>query len=139
MSRWNERPNYGCNNRNNWRLSASWRERPHVTLTTEADATNLVSARQQLAEELGQKVAYDALLVALVARALREQPGINARLTERGIEEIAEAAVVPVKHDIKGVEPDMYVALKPGYEASDELVQKIITALVTEIGRSAGS
>jgi pyruvate dehydrogenase E2 component (dihydrolipoamide acetyltransferase) len=72
------------------RLSASWRERPHVTLTTEADATNLVSARQQLTEELGQKVAYDALLVALVTRALREQPHMNARLTERGIERLAQ-------------------------------------------------
>ena len=72
------------------RLSASWRERPHVTLTTEADATNLVSARQQLTAELGQKVAYDALLVALVARALREQPQVNARLTEGGIEQLPQ-------------------------------------------------
>jgi pyruvate dehydrogenase E2 component (dihydrolipoamide acetyltransferase) len=72
------------------RLSASWRERPHVTLTTEADATNLVSARQQLTAELGQKVAYDALLVALVARALREQPGLNVRLTDQGIERLSE-------------------------------------------------
>lgn len=75
------------------RLSASWRERPHVTLTTEADATNLVSARQQLAAELGQKVAYDALLVALAARALREFPYMNVRLTERGIEQIAQVNV----------------------------------------------
>jgi pyruvate dehydrogenase E2 component (dihydrolipoamide acetyltransferase) len=72
------------------RLLASWRERPHVTLTSEADATNLVSARQQLTEELGQKVAYDALLVALVARALREQPGVNVRLAEEGIEQLSE-------------------------------------------------
>jgi pyruvate dehydrogenase E2 component (dihydrolipoamide acetyltransferase) len=72
------------------RLSASWRERPHVTLTTEADATNLIIARQQLTEELGQKVAYDALLVALVARALREQPHMNVRLTERGIERLSQ-------------------------------------------------
>jgi acetyl-CoA synthetase len=50
------------------------------------------------------------------------------------VEEIAEAAVVPVKHDIKGVEPDMYVALKPGYEASDEIAQKVQKALVDEIG-----
>jgi pyruvate dehydrogenase E2 component (dihydrolipoamide acetyltransferase) len=75
------------------RLSASWRERPHVTLTTEADATNLVSARQQLTEELGQKVAYDALLVALTARALREFPYMNVRLTERGIEQLSEINV----------------------------------------------
>ena len=72
------------------RLSASWRERPHVTLTTEADATNLVSARQQLTAELGQKVVYDALLVALVARALREQPQVNARLAEGGIEQLPQ-------------------------------------------------
>jgi pyruvate dehydrogenase E2 component (dihydrolipoamide acetyltransferase) len=64
-----------------------------VTLTTEADATNLIGARRQLSEELGQKVAYDALLVALVARALAEQPGMNARLTEGGIEQIAEINV----------------------------------------------
>jgi pyruvate dehydrogenase E2 component (dihydrolipoamide acetyltransferase) len=75
------------------RLSASWRERPHVTLTTEADATNLVSARQQLTEELGQKVAYDALLAALVARALAEQPQMNVRLTERGIERLSQINV----------------------------------------------
>ena len=30
-------------------------------------------------------------------------------------EEVAEAAVVPVAHEIKGKEPDLYVALKPGY------------------------
>ncbi|MEE4356456.1 MAG: acetate--CoA ligase [Desulfococcaceae bacterium] len=51
------------------------------------------------------------------------------------VEEIAEAAVVPVKHDIKGVEPDMYVALKPGYEAnSEEIAKKVQQALINEIG-----
>ena len=50
------------------------------------------------------------------------------------VEEIAEAAVVPIKHDIKGVEPDMYVALKPGYHASEELAKKVNDALVREIG-----
>jgi len=44
------------------RLSDSWRERPQVTLTTEVEATNLVSAR-----------------------ALREQPHVNVRLTDSGI------------------------------------------------------
>jgi acetyl-CoA synthetase len=50
------------------------------------------------------------------------------------VSEVAEAAVVPVKDEIKGVVPDMYVALKPGFDASDELVQKIIATLVREIG-----
>ena len=31
-------------------------------------------------------------------------------------EEVAEAAVVPVAHEIKGKEPDLYIALKPGYQ-----------------------
>ncbi len=48
--------------------------------------------------------------------------------------EVAEAAVVPVKDEIKGVVPDMYVALKPGFNASDELTQKITATLVKEIG-----
>ncbi|MCP4107456.1 MAG: acetate--CoA ligase [Desulfobacteraceae bacterium] len=52
-------------------------------------------------------------------------------------EEVAEAAVVPVKHDIKGKEPDLYVALKPGYEASDELADKVSKTIVTEIGAIA--
>jgi len=50
------------------------------------------------------------------------------------VEEVAEAAVVPVSDDIKGVVPDMYVSLKPGYEASEELAAKVSAALSTEIG-----
>lgn len=75
------------------RLSQSWRERPQVTLTTDADATTLVAMRQQASAELGEKMSYNALLVWLVARALREFPYINARLTESGIEPLAEVAV----------------------------------------------
>jgi pyruvate dehydrogenase E2 component (dihydrolipoamide acetyltransferase) len=68
------------------RLSAGWRERPQVTITTEADATNLVSARQQMLAETGEKIAYDAFLVKCVARALAEHPALNARLGPAGIE-----------------------------------------------------
>jgi acetyl-CoA synthetase len=50
------------------------------------------------------------------------------------VPEVAEAAVVPVKHDIKGVEPDMYVALRPGFEASEEIAKKVQKALIDEIG-----
>jgi acetyl-CoA synthetase len=50
------------------------------------------------------------------------------------VEEVAESAVVPVADDIKGVVPDLYVALKPGFEASEEISQKIVAALISEIG-----
>jgi acetyl-CoA synthetase len=53
------------------------------------------------------------------------------------VPEVAEAAVVPVNHEIKGKEPDLYIALKPGFEASVELEKKIMDAISTEIGKIA--
>jgi len=75
---------------------------PHVTLFTEAEATNLVAARDQLNAELalppaaaggtggGAKLSYNTLLAALVARALREHPGVNATWETDGIRLLAE-------------------------------------------------
>ena len=53
------------------------------------------------------------------------------------VQEVAEAAVVPVAHDIKGKEPDLYIALKPGFEASTEIAQRISDAICSEIGKIA--
>ncbi|MDH4009140.1 MAG: acetyl-coenzyme A synthetase, partial [Desulfobacterales bacterium] len=53
------------------------------------------------------------------------------------VDEVAEAAVVPVAHDIKGKEPDLYIALKPGLEASEELAKKISDTVCVEIGKIA--
>jgi acetyl-CoA synthetase len=50
------------------------------------------------------------------------------------VPEIAEAAVVPVADDIKGKVPDLYVVLKPGFNASARLEKKITDGLVKEIG-----
>jgi acetyl-CoA synthetase len=51
--------------------------------------------------------------------------------------EVAEAAVVPVAHEIKGKEPDLYVSLRPGVEASDELAKKISEQVCSDIGKIA--
>ena len=53
------------------------------------------------------------------------------------VDEIAEAAVVPVAHEIKGKEPDLYVSLKPGYDSSDGLAQKVSAAVCEQIGKIA--
>jgi acetyl-CoA synthetase len=53
------------------------------------------------------------------------------------VAEVAEAAVVPVAHEIKGKEPDLYVALKPGIKGGDNLAQKISDAVCEEIGKIA--
>ena len=51
--------------------------------------------------------------------------------------EVAEAAVVPVADDIKGVVPDLYISLKPGYEPTDELAMKISAGICDTIGKIA--
>ncbi len=53
------------------------------------------------------------------------------------VEEVAEAAAVPVVDEVRGRVVEMYVALKPGFEASDELVQKISQMIVKDIGAIA--
>ncbi len=53
------------------------------------------------------------------------------------VEEVAEAAVVPVSHEIKGKEPDLYIALKPGIKATDELAKKISDKICDQIGKIA--
>jgi pyruvate dehydrogenase E2 component (dihydrolipoamide acetyltransferase) len=55
-----------------------------VTLTTEADATDLVALRERLkaslADELGFNLGYNDLLIKLAAQALRNHRYMNARL-----------------------------------------------------------
>jgi acetyl-CoA synthetase len=53
------------------------------------------------------------------------------------VDEIAEAAAVPVIDDVRGRAVEMYVALKPGVEASDEIRQKVTKAIEKEIGKIA--
>ncbi len=76
------------------RMAASAFTAPHVTLFTEAEATNLVSARVQLNQAPAEgprelapedKISYNALLAAIVARALREHPAFNSRIEADGI------------------------------------------------------
>ncbi len=53
------------------------------------------------------------------------------------VDEVAEAAVVPVAHEIKGKEPDLYIALKTGVEPTEALAQKISDAICEQIGKIA--
>ncbi|WP_022668896.1 acetate--CoA ligase [Desulfospira joergensenii] len=53
------------------------------------------------------------------------------------VDEVAESAVVPVAHDIKGKEPDLYIALKPGINPSEEIAKKISDAICDQIGKIA--
>ena len=53
------------------------------------------------------------------------------------VDEVAEAAVIPVADEIKGKVPDVYVSLKPGFEPSEAIKKKVVAALETMIGKIA--
>ncbi len=50
------------------------------------------------------------------------------------VPEVAEAAVVAAKDQIKGIMPEIYVSLRPGVEPSEELRKRVSEAIAKEIG-----
>ena len=53
------------------------------------------------------------------------------------VDEVAEAAAIPVIDDLRGRAVEMYVSLKPGYTPSTDIEQKVIDAIDSEIGKIA--
>src|SRR5207244_2535354 len=53
------------------------------------------------------------------------------------VEEVAEAAAVPVVDEMRGKAVEMYVALKPGHKASKQLEDKVSGAIEKLIGKVA--
>jgi acetyl-CoA synthetase len=53
------------------------------------------------------------------------------------VDEVAEAAAVPVVDDVRGKVVEMYVSLKPGLEPSEEIEKKVTTAIEHDIGKIA--
>jgi acetyl-CoA synthetase len=53
------------------------------------------------------------------------------------VDEVAEAAAVPVIDEVRGRAVEMYVALKPGVQASPDIADKVTKAIDTEIGKIA--
>ncbi|UCC87539.1 MAG: 2-oxo acid dehydrogenase subunit E2, partial [Anaerolineales bacterium] len=63
------------------RMARSVTTTAHVTLTAEADATDLVELRHRLAQD-GVNVSYNDLFLTILGRALREQPQLNVSMGE---------------------------------------------------------
>jgi acetyl-CoA synthetase len=53
------------------------------------------------------------------------------------VDEVAEAAAVPVIDDVRGKVVEMYIALKQGIEPSDEISTKVAAMIEREIGKIA--
>jgi pyruvate dehydrogenase E2 component (dihydrolipoamide acetyltransferase) len=67
------------------RMARSVTTTAHVTLTAEADATDLVELRRRLVQD-GVKISYNDLLLYILGRALREHPQLNASMGEDSIQ-----------------------------------------------------
>ena len=64
-------------------MALSWHEVPHVTLEHEADITELEEVRQQFrprAEDAGGKLTVTAVMLRIVASALKAHPHVNSSL-----------------------------------------------------------
>jgi pyruvate dehydrogenase E2 component (dihydrolipoamide acetyltransferase) len=66
-------------------MAASAASTASVTLNSEADASAMVDLRRQLAED-GVEVSYNALLLTILGRALRDHPRLNASLAGDSIQ-----------------------------------------------------
>jgi len=53
------------------------------------------------------------------------------------VEEVAEAAAVPVVDETRGKVVEMYIALKPGNEASEDVAKKVAMQIERDIGKIA--
>jgi len=53
------------------------------------------------------------------------------------VEEVAEAAAVPLMDELRGRVVEVYVALKPGFNQSKDIEEKVARAIETEIGKIA--
>src|SRR5438067_2275258 len=53
------------------------------------------------------------------------------------VEEVAEAAAVPMIDELRGRVVEVYVALKPGFKPSKDIEEKVARAIETEIGKIA--
>src|SRR5262249_24202019 len=53
------------------------------------------------------------------------------------VDEVAEAAVIPARDEIKGNVPDLYVSLKPGLKPSEDIRKRVEASVIREIGAIA--
>jgi len=100
------------------RTTQSWTTVPHFFLVREVDATALTAARERLLPVVeashGVKVTHTDLLIAAVARALRQHPRMNGSWTNNAV----------------SLNPDVNVALAVAVENA------VVTAVIPHADRS---
>jgi pyruvate dehydrogenase E2 component (dihydrolipoamide acetyltransferase) len=81
------------------RTTQSWTTAPHFFVSREVDGTGLVAAREKFGPDVersrGVKLTYTDLLTAIIAKALRKHPRMNASWTGDSINDAVIVGVVP--------------------------------------------
>jgi acyl-coenzyme A synthetase/AMP-(fatty) acid ligase len=68
----------------------------------------------------------------------RNQPGLGSTTDQRQHEyQVAEAAAVPVRDELRGRAAEIYVALTPGYQPNADVEERVRNAIETIIGQIA--
>lgn len=107
------------------RLTESILTKPSASLTLHADAGQLIEWRNRLKKN-GKVVSYNDLLVVITAKALKEKPLINSKMTDRGIQLLKDINIgVAVDSDKGLVVPVIRNADRKGVlEISEEFKSK---------------
>ena len=108
------------------RLTESNITKPSVSLTLHADAGQIIEWRNRLKEN-GKVVSYNDLLVAIIAKALKEHPIINSKMTDEGIHLLKDINIgIAVDSDKGLIVPVIRNADSKGVlEINEELINKI--------------
>lgn len=112
------------------RLSESKHDAPHFYLTVKADMENLLEARAQLNATTEKRISFNAILVKLVAEALRRHPRINVSWSTNATVRHGRIDVALAVAQPDGlVTPVVRDAVHKGFqEISDELRELIVRA-----------
>ena len=108
------------------RLTESNLTKPSVSLTLHADAGQIIEWRNRLKKN-GKIVSYNDLLVAIIAKAIKEHPIINSKMTDKGIQLLKDINIgVAVDSDKGLVVPVIRNADSKGVlEINEEFKNKI--------------
>lgn len=109
------------------RMTQSWHNSPHVTITMEADMTEAAVLREKIKQKYNRKITFTDLIVKACAKGLKDFPMINATLENEKIKQFKEINIgVAVALDDGLIVPVVFSADKKGLFKISEEVKALV-------------